>query len=229
MKQDDTYSSLVQNVKTKAIHKQRVIETTKFQFKLMKKQARILAEQMTTDIQSEEGIEVTYTSKGKYEFELRFGEDIVLFLLHTDVFDFDKSHRIWNEAYVKEDRNRSFCGMISVFNFLKTSFEMNRAEDIGYLIGRVFINEENRFFVEGNRQLGYIFRDLGDSVLDEEAIKTILVTAIDYCNEFDLLAPPFSSVAQLRVGQVLDFTTQMKIQTGKRLGFQFSWDKDEPE
>jgi hypothetical protein len=36
-------------------------------------------------------------------------------------------------------------------------------------------------------------------------------------------------MAQLEVAQVLDFTKQMKFQTGKRLGFQFSWDKENPE
>lgn len=225
----EAYSKLIENFKDKSIHKKRVIETTKCQFKLFKKQARVLADKMTADLGADDGIEVSYTSKGKYEFEMRFGEDVLLFLLHTDVFDFDKNHRLWKRPYVKEDRNRAFCGMISVFNFLKTSFEMNRSDDIGYLIGRVFINEENRFFVEGNRQLGYLYRDFSESNLDEEAMKSILISAIDYCNEFDLLTPPFSSMAQLQVGQVLDYTTKMKLQTGKRLGFQFSWDKENPE
>lgn len=225
----ESYDELVSKLKEKAIHKQRVLETSKLQFKLFKKQARLLAEKMTADMGAEDGIEVTYISKGKYEFEIRFGEDILLFLMHTDVFDFDKSHRIWKRSYVDDDRNRAFCGMITVFNFLKTSFEMNRSEDIGYLIGRIFINEENHFFVEGKKQLGFLYNDFGDAILTEDDMRSIILSAIDYCHEFDLLTPPFTSMGQLQVGQVQDYTTQMKFKTGKRLGFQFSWDKEDPE
>ena len=44
-----------------------------------------------------------------------------------------------NTSYVKEDKNRSYCGVIHLYNFLADSFKYNRLNDVGYLIGRVFI------------------------------------------------------------------------------------------
>ena len=43
---------------------------------------------------------------------------------------------------------RTYCGVINMYNFLSDSFKYNRENDLGYLIGRMFINKENTF-VEG--------------------------------------------------------------------------------
>ena len=66
--------------------------------------------------------------------------------MHTNTFSFDKSHQIWNSSYVKEDEYKAYCGVINVYNFLSDSFKYNRANDLGYMIGRLFINKEKHFF-----------------------------------------------------------------------------------
>ena len=59
-----------------------------------------------------------------------------------------------NVFYPEENPNRGFCGLIHIYNFLNDSFKYNRVHDLGYLIGRIFINHENHFMVQGKRQLG---------------------------------------------------------------------------
>ena len=35
----------------------------------------------------------------------------------------------------------TFCGIINIYNFLSDSFKYNRESDLGYLVGRIFINK----------------------------------------------------------------------------------------
>ena len=167
-----------------------------------------------------------FAEKGAFQAELKFGEDVVIFFLHNDVFDFDPSHRVWKTSYVGDNRLNAYCGMISIFNFLHTSFEMNRLADTGYLIGRLFVNHEGQFFLEGKKQLGFLFNDFGQEVLDESTLRSMVMTIIEYCQEFDLLTPPFNSMSEVQVGQMIDITNQMSLKTGKRLGFRFSSDEN---
>ncbi len=229
MNPEEQYSQIVSSLKEKSTHKLAVLEEAKKQFNVMKEEAKKLADELCDEMDCVEGVEVSYSSKGEFQFELRFGDDILVFFLHNDVFDFEKSDSVWKRSYVEEDRMRAFCGMISVFNFLKTSFEMKRNEDIGYLISRIFINRDAHYFVEGKRQLGFLYNDFGTDVIDSEAMRSILMTAILYCQEFDLLTPPFRSMGEIQVGRMMDIANRMDIKTGKRLGFQFSWDSDSPE
>lgn len=223
------YQSIVTSLKEKSTYKLAVLEEARKQFDVFKE----VAQKLTTDLCSEtdcvDGVDVTYKSKGQFQFELSFGDDVLVFLLHNDAFDFEKSHSIWKRSYVEEDRMRAYCGMISVFNFLKTSFDMDRNEDVGYLIGRIFINREAHYFVEGKKQLGFLYNDFGTDIINSQAIRSIIMSAMQYCQEFDLLTPPFSAMSELQVGRMIDISNKMNMKTGKRLGFKFSWDADSPE
>lgn len=227
--QKDQFQSIVSCLKEKTTHKVATLDQVKERFKLLKDEANNLISELSADIKSIEGISITYSSKGEFEAEIRFGEDVLVLFLHNDIFDFDKSHSIWKRSYVEEDRMRAYCGMISVFNFLKTSFEMDRSEDVGYLIARIFVNRDAHYFVEGKKQLGFLYNDFGTAEMDRLAIRSILMSAIQYCQEFDLQTPPFSSMSEIQVGRIIDISTRSRVKTGKRLGFQFSWDADTPE
>lgn len=172
------------------------------------------------------GEEVKFKSLGKFECELRFGEDVLIFYLHADVYDMDPDHALWKTTYLK-DGNNAYCGMISIFNFLQNSFQYDRNEDVGYLIGRIFINHENHFYAEGKRQLGFLYNDFVNAELDENAARSIVESAILFSIDFDLLTPPFNNVHQVKVGELLKQNQLMGQQTGKRLGFRFQSDNDQ--
>ena len=229
MNHQEQYQQIVSSLKEKSTYKLAVLQEAKKQFAIMNDLAMKLADELCAEMDCVEGVEVSHLSKGEFQFELRFGEDILIFFLHNDVFDFEKSHSLWKRSYVEEDRMRAFCGMISVFNFLKTSFEMDRSEDVGYLVSRIFVNRESHYFVEGKRQLGFLYNDFGTEVIDKKAMRSVLMSAIQYCQEFDLLTPPFNSMSEVQVGRMIDISNKMNLKTGKRLGFQFGWDADTPE
>ena len=229
MNQNEQYQSIVASLKEKSTHQREVLKQSKGYFELLKTEAKKLADQLNAEILGLTNVNVTYTQKGSFQAELKFGEDVLIFFLHNDVFDFERSHRIWKTSYVEENRLNAYCGMISIFNFLNTSFEMNRLEDVGYLVGRLFVNADGHYFVEGKKQLGFLYNDFGSSQLDGTSLRSIIMSAVQYCQEFDLLTPPFSSMGQVQVGQMIDISNQMSLRTGKHLGFKVSAEQDSME
>lgn len=169
-------------------------------------------------------VRLEYRDKGKYEAELKFADDVLVFSMHTDVFQFDRDHSIWRNEYVKSDPLNSYCGMINVYNFLSDSLKYNRAEDLGYLVARLFVNREKKFFVEGKRQRRRFVRNFGKVDLNREELQNIVESAILYSLSFDLLVPPFDLVKVASVEQINAKIESSKMQTAKRLGFQYNSD-----
>lgn len=209
--------------------KQDVFQNTINTFKLLKTVVKEVGAELKEYNKIDKRVIIDVKEIGEYQVQIRVAGDTVIFYMHTNIFEFDKSHRIWKTSYVKEDNNRSFCGMIQVFNFLADSFKYNRVNDLGYLIGRIFINKESHYFVEGKRQLGFLYNDFVNTTIDKAALKAIVESAILYCLNFDLFTPPFDSVKEVTVSDIQAVENSMQISTGKRLGFRFQSDTDQIE
>lgn len=165
--------------------------------------------------------------KSEFEIELHFGGDILLFMMHTNVFEFSREHEVMKTPYIRENKSRSYCGVINIYNFLADSFKYNRINDLGYLIGRVFINKELHYFIEGKREIGYLYQNFSTSLADEQSLRAIIESAITYTLKFDLLTPPFDAVKEVSIFEIQSTSDNMKLRTGKRLGFKFHSDHDE--
>ena len=170
-----------------------------------------------------------FRDKSEFELELKFGSDILIFMMHTNVFEFSREHEVMKTPYIRGDITRSYCGVINIYNFLSDSFKYNRVNDIGYLIGRVFVNREMHYFIEGKREIGMLYNNFASSEINQEAAKLILESAIRYTVNFDLLTPPYDTVKEVSVFDLQTTQDNMKLQTGKRLGFKFQADKEEPK
>jgi len=224
-KEQQNFINIVETVKNKASLKQKIYRNTIEAFTHFKELSKKVVEDLVKETsQFDDGVNITFQEKGTFEFQLRIGGDIVLFQMHTNVFDFDRSNPLWKTSYLKEDASRSFCGIINVYNFLSDSLKYNRYDDSGYLIGRIFINKENHFFVEGKRQLNFIHNDFISQEMNQKDVLDIIQQAILYSMDFDLFAPPYRHVQEISVGQMLSETSGVSVKTGKRLGFKFSFD-----
>lgn len=168
-----------------------------------------------------------YKETNENEFLISLADETLVFVLHSNIFTFDQTHEIWKNSYVEKDHSRSYCGKIFIYNFLSDSFHYNRTNDIGYLIARIFINKDSHFFVEGKKQLGYLYNDFSTMVLNKENIEKILEAAILFSLDFDPFTPPFDAQIEISVKEVMEASVQARIATGKRLGFEFSGD-DKP-
>jgi len=170
-------------------------------------------------------IEVKYESKQPKSFQLQFGSDILYFTLHSNVFEFNRDHELMRTPYIREDKERSYCGMISIYNFLTDSVLYNRSNDVGYLIGRIFVNKENHCYIDGKREVGQVYSNFNATVFNHELAILILEAAIQYTVNFDLLVPPYEMVKEISVNEMLEFENkQNHAKTGKRLGFRFQAD-----
>ena len=130
-------------------------------------------------------------------------------------------------SYFKDNTNRGFCGIINIYNFLADSYKFNRVNDLGYLIARIFINNENHYMVQGKRQLGFLYNDIINAVIDKESMQAIIESAILYSLDFDLFVPPYDEVKEVSVYEMQRVSEGLRMKTGKRLGFRFQADTDE--
>lgn len=221
---------ILKTLKEKSSLKQDVYYNTLSVFSALKTNAKQIASDLQKEAKSiDKRLVIEYKDKGEFEFELRVAGDLLIFVMHTNVFEFDKNHQIWRNSYMKQDYTRSFCGVINIYNFLNDSFKYNRINDVGYVIGRMFINKENHFFVEGKRQLGFLYNDIVNAVIDDSKVKSIIESAILYSLDFDLFTPSFDAIKEISVLDMQQATESMQIKTGKRLGFRFQADSDEIE
>ena len=211
----------------KSALKQSVYNTTKDTFEMFREQTRDLIALFKQQARKE-GREVgfEFTDRGDFEFEVKFGGDILLFMMHSNVFEFSRDHQVMKSAYIREDPHRSYCGVIHIYNFLADSFAYQRDNDLGYLIGRLFVNKEHHYFIEGKRELGMLYSNFGTALIDSASVQNIIESAIEYTTNFDLLTPPYDEVKVVSVGEMRTNFDKKSIVTGKRLGFRFQADNE---
>ena len=144
--------------------------------------------------------------------------------MHSNVFDFPPNHSMHKTKYIKDDQLRSFCGVIHVYEFLSDSLKYNRVNDSGYLIARIFINKDKHFFVEGDKEVGFLFNNFINEEISINQINKIIDVLMMYSLNFDLQTPNFNDVREVFIHQILDMSNNQKIRTAKRMGYKFSFE-----
>lgn len=208
--------------------KDQVFLNTKQAFQFFKDAMQELVKSFNSELISKGSVPLLeYKDRGDFEAELTVGDDLLVFNMHTNIFEFDQSHSVWKTSYVEKDNWAAFCGTINIYNFLSESFKLNRHDDLGYLIARVFINKDNHYLAEGKRQLGFLYNDYANSNATLEEMAKILESAILFTMDFDLLVPEYDNVNVITVAQMRENINSSKTQTAKRLGFSFNADNNE--
>ncbi len=199
--------TLFEHITAKTLLKQQVTEHTFGAFELLRNAAKTLSEAYKAYAQkknTDKKVAFTYKDKGSFEFEIQFGGDTLLFLLHSNVFEIPRAHPL-------------------MYN-LTDSFTYQRNNDGGYMIGRMLVNKDNHFFIEGKREIAMIYHQFENAVMNAEAAQNILTAAIEYTINFDVLIPPYDRVAYVAVGDITE-NMQRSLATNKRMGFKFGEDK----
>jgi hypothetical protein len=219
-------SELLRAFIKKASLKQEIYQKTFNVFRQFKTQAeRLITANSEIVNKSKYHLLFEYKERGDFQFELKFGSDILIFMMHTNVFEFPRDHEVMKTDYIRQDKLRSYCGNIMIFNFLADSFKYNRLNDIGYLIGRVFLNREQHYFVEGKKEVGMLYNNFPYSVINQRTIRSIIYSSIMYTINFDLLTPPFDNQKEVTLQEMQTQLDTMSLRTGKRIGFRFQADE----
>ncbi len=216
---------IISLLKDKSVTKQAIYRKTQSVFNLIQTQLKNKAKKLTDIISSKDGsVKIEYSSDGEFDARIKFSGDTLVFHMHSNVFDFPKEHTIYKKKYIQEDNTRSFCGIIYVYEFLSDSLKYNRMNDSGFLLARIFVNKENHFFVEGEKQLGFLFNDIANQKINKDSINHIIELLMIYALEFDLQTPNFNDVREILVHQILNMSNNQKIKTAKRVGYKFSFE-----
>lgn len=207
--------------------KDEVYKATKESFELFRSTTKQITGLFKEQAQSERrDVKFEFTDRGEFEFEMKFAGDILVFLMHTNVFEFSRNHEVMKSSYIRDHSDRSYCGVIHVYNFLADSFSYGRDNDLGYLIGRIFVNHEKHYFIEGKKELGMLYNNFGTSIITPESVQDIIESAVEYTTNFDLLTPPYDEVKVVSVGEMRSDIDKKSMVTAKRLGFRFQADTD---
>lgn len=227
MEEVDSYQHILKLLENKASVKQQIYQTTSSVFNRFKAELQTIEADMKADFKNKDAnIEISYSDKGDFEVQLKFSGDVLVLSMHSNVFSFPPDHEINKLKYVTEDPSRQYCGIIHIHNFLADSLKYNRGADIGYLIGRIFINKDEHFFVDGQSQLGFLFNSFWKGKIKKEQIRKIIELAIIYCMDFDLLTPPFETVRQITLEEKQYMGSNSGYPTGKRMGYKFKTELD---
>ncbi|MFP4019331.1 MAG: hypothetical protein ACLFUH_08775 [Bacteroidales bacterium] len=225
MNYEEPDKNLIEIIKVKSLLKQKVFDNTLNAYKDLKSVQERLAKNYNEALGPVDArVKLQFSPRGEFENELKIAGDLLIFSMHSNIFEFNREHHIWNLPYVKNNVLNSYCGIINIYNFLSDSFKYNRVNDLGYLISRIFINHENHFFVEGKRQSDFSFKNFHNQVITDENLVTVVHRSIQYSLEFDLLVPPYDEVKIASVAQMHQKIVDSKMKTGKRLGFRFNSD-----
>lgn len=216
-------NQLFEALRGKSLLKQDVYRKTQQSFEILRKEIRGLVYTYDETYANQEKVDFEMVDGDDFRIQLKFGGDVLIFILHTNIFQFPRLHEVMKTQYINDNPARSYCGVINIYNFLADSFRFNRYNDLGYLIGRVFINKDVHYFIEGKREIGQLYNNFSTSVLDETALRDIIKSSILYTTNFDLLTPPYDEVKLVRVGD-MQAESDIKLVTGKRLGFRFQGD-----
>ena len=210
----------------KSTLKQQVFDNTFSTFNELKETLFEMASEIDDELDGklDRRVRIEYRDRGKFEAQLQIASDLLIFRMHTDIFEFDSNHIIWQNEYVQRERDNSYCGVIDIYNFLSDSFKFNRNADEGYLIGRIFINREKCFFVEGKRQTLVRPMAFGKEKITREDLIAIMETAINYAIIFVLLVPSYEDNKRVTVDQFNSKMDNSKFITGKRIGYEFNVD-----
>lgn len=222
--QENKENQIINTLVEKAGMKQKVFDNTLEIFKKLKIVLQDIVKTYNEQLQkNDQRLMLSFKEVSPFQYELKIAGDILIFHMHSNIFEFDRDHGVWKISYVQKDKSVTYSGIINIYNFLSDSFKYNRSEDLGYLVARIFINKDNHYFVEGKQQMGYYYNDFGKNKVDENVLKDFVESAILYSLKFDLLVPPYDAVKILSVSQIQEKRKQ-GMQTGKRLGFTFNSD-----
>lgn len=221
---------IIKTMLEKSQLKQVVYDNTKEAFSILKKVLHdIVIEYNGILKDADDRIKLEYRDRGLFETEIKVAGDLLIFNMHSNIFEFPRNHEIWKDSYYIDRPLVTYSGIINMYNFLADSFKYNRDEDLGYLIGRMFINNESTFFVEGRRELGFGYPAFGKNKVDYESLHQLVESAITYVLKFDLLVPPYNDVKIVNVDYMKERINKSKMQTGKRMGFEYNAIKGLPQ
>jgi len=221
--EQDHLNYIIQLLETKSAAKQTTYKHLLVAFSLLSKESkRIIAELKKKANPNDKDITIEFTELNEHEFHVKLAGDLLIFVLHTNIVTFADDHFIMQDPYMKQGEVNRYFGQIMIYNFMSDSLKFNRVNDPGYLLARLMINHDNRFFIEGEGQLATLFNKISEEPLTIETLNALAKLSLAIAIENDLMAMPYPEVKFITLYQKLEHTPDLG--GGQKIGFKMSYE-----
>jgi hypothetical protein len=218
----DDLNFIVNLLESKSTAKQKTYKHLLAAFTILSTEAQRVAVELDKRAKpSDKDVTIEFKEVGEHEFHLKLAGDLLVFVLHTNVVTFDAEHFIMKDDYMRQQEVNRYFGQIMIYNFMSDSLKFNRVNDPGYLLARIMINHENRFFIEGEGQLSTLFNKISDAPLTDTVLNALVKFSLAIAIENDLVAMPYPQVKFITLHQKQEHTPDLG--GGHKIGFKMKY------
>jgi len=217
----DRLNLIAQGLREKSSAKQAIFRATQAAFTLLRQVSQQLCLELTQKVtaDADASVKIECQPINEMEFHIRFSGDLLVFIMHSNIVTFPDDFGPLNTPYVAADFRRRFFGHIMAYNFMADSIRYQRLNDPGYLLGRLLINIDSHYFLEGVQQLELPGHDMSASTVTAESLRLFVESAMIAAVNNDLIAPPLDDIQKINVKQKLE---NQQVSRGSKVGFSFS-------
>ena len=216
----DRLNQIFDGLQQKSTAKQAIYRNALAAFDCLRLVSQELVVELTRKLTPlDSSVVIEYRSINDMEFHIRFSGDLLIFIMHSNVVTFPDDYGPMPSAYVAGDFRRRFFGHIMAYNFMADSIKYQRLNDPGYLVGRLLVNIDNNYFLEGVQQLELPANDMSDNAVAPDAMRLFVESAMIAAVNNDLIAPPLPEIQKISVKQRVE---NQQVSRGSKVGFSFS-------
>jgi hypothetical protein len=217
----DRLDLIAQGLSGKSSAKQAIFRATQAAFDVLRQASQELCLELTQKITTtvDASVRIEYYPVNGMEFHIRFSGDLLVFVMHSNIVTFPDTFGPMATPYVEADFRRRFFGHIMAYNFMADSIKYQRLNDPGYLVGRLLVNIDSHYFLEGVQQLELPDHDMSENPVTADAMRLFVESAMIAAVNNDLIAPPMSDIQRITVKQKLE---NQQVSRASKVGFSFS-------
>lgn len=216
----DRLDQIFAGLREKSTAKQAIFRATQAAFDTLRLVSQELVVELSRKLTPlDASVIIEYRPINEMEFHIKFSGDLLVFVMHSNIVTFPDDYGPMATAYVEADFRRRFFGHIMAYNFMADSIKYQRLNDPGYLVGRLLVNIDNHYFLEGVQQLELPDNDMSDNLVTPEALRLFVESAMIAAVNNDLIAPPLPEIQKISVKQKLE---NQQVSRGSKVGFSFS-------
>lgn len=213
----DRLDDIITGLQQKSATKQVIYRNTRATFERMKEISQELVAELTNRITSDNAdVIIEYRAISDLEFQIKFSGDLLVFVMHSNIVTFPDDYEIMRTDYIEEDFRRRFFGHIMAYNFMADTIKYNRLDDPGYLVGRMLVNIENHFCIEGVKQLDLPYDQIARNVIKDDTLRLIVESAMIAAVNNDLMGQDVSDIERITYKQKLE---NSQLSRPRKLGF----------
>jgi hypothetical protein len=219
---DDPVRFIKNMLENKSTAKQTTYKHVCWAFEVLAREGELIIAELKRRAKPDDpDVTIEFNSITDQEFDIKLAGDMLIFVMNTNIITFEDASPIMKEDYIREKEVNRYFGQIMIYNFMADSMKFNRVNDPGYLLARLMINHEMRFFIEGERELTPYNR-ISEKPITEEDLQMLVKVVLKMAIENDLVAPAFTAIKSITLNQKKDHA--LEFGGAQKIGFRMSYE-----